>query len=138
MQKATELLQDFPFLWMDEVMHHLRIICMMTPLQIPSSHGFPWFLGGAGFCPSAVLVCRDSPERCPNTSFQKPAIAGRGSGVSSSQDIHFPIRESLVSIACKPSESFDQWGVVPELEISLIQLCQSLREPQVLRVALTE
>ena len=34
-------------LWMDKILHHLRIPGMMIPPQIPTNNGFPWFRSGA-------------------------------------------------------------------------------------------
>ena len=57
-------------LWMDKILHHLRIPAIMTPLQTRTSHGFPQFQGGAnGFVhPHAdAPICAGLSARPANT-----------------------------------------------------------------------
>ena len=43
-------------LWMDEILHLRHPGMIRLPCEIPTTNGFAWFQGGAGFCPSTVGV----------------------------------------------------------------------------------
>ena len=58
-----------PILWMDEILHHLRNPEMMILLYMPRNNGFPWYEGGAGFCPSTVSQGCVLLKREPLNSF---------------------------------------------------------------------
>ena len=68
-------------LWMDEILHHLKIPGTMVPLKIPTNNAFLWFQSGAGFRPSTVVLDKhrtevDTPLHFPRPSFgSKPSKA---------------------------------------------------------------